>query len=421
MLHQHANSWQLVIHIAFSKNKEEASNERTEDLELVQTIKGLTVDETSSFVPTPAEVVAVSKLASVKGVEDDQTEEDIEEIKGEQRDHLNLVFIGHVDAGKSTLSGHILCLTNHVNKHTMDSYKSEAKQHGDQSMYLSWIMDTNEEERTKGKGASTKTVEVGRARFATNSKRYTILDAPGHRNYVPNMIMGVSQADVAVLVISARKQEFEAGFHRGGQTREHTILAKTLGVSYLVVVINKMDDPTVQWNKERFDYCVNSLRPFLKQCGFRIKQEVKFIPVSGLTGANIQDEVATSECLWWGNYVAAGENNTFASTLIGLLDSLQIEKRDPKATLRISVLDRYRDSGTIIMGKVESGTITVGKMITLMPTFSQYKVEKLWSDKDEIKAAGPGENVLVKLKDCMVADVHRGFVICSDESSLPCS
>ena len=193
---------------------------------------------------------------------------------------------GHVDAGKSTLSGSILYITENVDKRTIERYEKEAKERNRESWFLAFIMDTNEEERAKG-----KTVEVGKAHFETDAKRYTILDAPGHKNYVPNMIMGASQADVGVLVISARKGEFETGFDRGGQTREHAMLAKTLGVSFLVVVVNKMDDPTVMWSKERYDECVKKLRPFLKSCGFTIKREVKFIPISGLTGANVKDEV----------------------------------------------------------------------------------------------------------------------------------
>jgi len=113
--------------------------------------------------------------------------------------------------------------------------------------------------------------------------------------------MGASQADVAILVISARRGEFETGFERGGQTREHAMLAKTLGVSQFVVVINKMDDPTVNWSKERFDECVSKLRPFLKGCGYTIKKEVKFLPISGLSGANVKDEVDGSLCDWWKN------------------------------------------------------------------------------------------------------------------------
>ncbi|CAM9200140.1 unnamed protein product [Laminaria digitata] len=151
-------------------------------------------------------------------VEKEATDED-------PREHLNLVFIGHVDAGKSTLSGNILYITDFVDKRTIERYEREAKQRNRESWFLAFIMDTNEEERAKG-----KTVEVGRAHFATDLKRYTILDAPGHNAYVPNMIQGAVQADVGILVISARKGEFETGFDRGGQTREHALLAKTLGV-----------------------------------------------------------------------------------------------------------------------------------------------------------------------------------------------
>lgn len=148
----------------------------------------------------------------------------------------------------------------------MAKYEKEAKDKNRESWYLAYIMDTNEEERAKG-----KTVEVGRAHFATTKKRYTLLDAPGHKNYVPNMIGGASQADVGVLVISARKGEFEAGFDRGGQTREHAMLAKTLGLQKLVVLINKMDEKEVAWRKERYDQIEGTLGPFLAKCGFKLK------------------------------------------------------------------------------------------------------------------------------------------------------
>ena len=141
------------------------------------------------------------------------------------------------DAGKSTISGQMLLLTANVDERTIAKYEREAKEKNRESWYLAYIMDTNEEERNKG-----KTVEVGRAHFVTDTKRYTLLDAPGHKNYVPNMIGGTAQADVGVLVISARKGEFETGFDRGGQTREHAMLAKTLGIQQLIVMVNKMDE-----------------------------------------------------------------------------------------------------------------------------------------------------------------------------------
>ncbi|EEC49750.1 predicted protein [Phaeodactylum tricornutum CCAP 1055/1] len=329
--------------------------------------------------------------------------------EGDPREHLNLVFIGHVDAGKSTLSGNILYLTDNVDKRTIERYEKEAKERNRESWFLAFIMDTNEEERAKG-----KTVEVGKAQFETDLKRYTILDAPGHKNYVPNMIQGASQADVGVLVISARKGEFETGFDRGGQTREHAMLAKTLGVSYLVVAVNKMDEPTVQWKKERFDECVTKIRPFLKSCGFVIKREVKFIPISGLSGANVKDEVALSECSWWKEYYTSNENNTSAPTLLSLLDTLEIAGRDPEAPLRIPVLDRYTDRGIISMGKVESGIIRPGMKVTIMPTRNKYKVDEVWANEDPVSGARPGENVLVKLNGAKMEDVRKGFVICTD-------
>jgi peptide chain release factor subunit 3 len=351
-----------------------------------------------------------AKLAPAAETEEGEEEEEILEVtEGDSREHLNLVFIGHVDAGKSTLSGNILYLTDNVDKRTIERYEKEAKERNRESWFLAFIMDTNEEERAKG-----KTVEVGRAHFDTEVKRYTILDAPGHKNYVPNMIMGASQADVGILVISARKGEFETGFDRGGQTREHAMLAKTLGVSYLVVVVNKMDDPTVQWKKERFDECIAKLRPFLKQCGFTIKKEVKFIPISGLKGANVIDEVDPKICSWWKPSYSSGENNTSSPTLVGLLDSLEMQGRDPDAPLRIPVLDRYTDRGTIAMGKVESGVIRAGQKVRVMPTRLQYKVEGVWANEDPVSAARPGENVLVKLGGCGTEDVRKGYVICTD-------
>ena len=164
------------------------------------------------------------------------------------KEHMNVVFIGHIDAGKSTLGGNTLFLTGIVDERTMEKYEKEAREAGRESWYLSWALDTNKEERQKG-----KTVEVGRAHFETERRRYTISDAPGHKSYVPNMISGAAEADVEVLVISARKGEFETGFDKGGQTREHAVLAKMQGINKLVVVINMMDDPTVGLSQERFE------------------------------------------------------------------------------------------------------------------------------------------------------------------------
>ncbi|KAL7482456.1 hypothetical protein ACHAW6_009265 [Cyclotella cf. meneghiniana] len=361
--------------------------------------ESMVIDDTAKIAP---QAVAMEE-------EEEEAAPVVEAVEGDPREHFNLVFIGHVDAGKSTLSGNILYLTDNVDKRTIEKYEREAKELNRESWFLAFIMDTNEEERSKG-----ITVEVGRATFQTDVHRYSILDAPGHKNYVPNMIMGASQADVGILVISARKGEFESGFDKGGQTREHALLAKTLGVSYLVVVINKMDEPTVQWKKERFDECVSKLKPFLKGCGFTIKREVKFMPISGLNGANVKDEVDPKVCPWWKDCYKNGDNNTDKPTLMGLLDSLELKGRDADAPVRIPVLDRYSDRGTIAMGKVESGTIRPGMKVTVMPTRQKYKVDGLWSEETPLASARPGENILVKLSGAGMEDVQKGFVICSD-------
>lgn len=169
-----------------------------------------------------------------------------------------------------------MLLTGMVDKRTMEKYEKEAKEKNRGTWYLSWALDTNLEERDKG-----KTVEVGRAYFETDQKHVTILDAPGHKSFVPNMIGGACQADVAVLVISARKGEFETGFERGGQTREHTVLVKTAGVRHLIVLINKMDESTVKWSEERYNECKSKLEPFLKQVGLNLNKDVAFMPCSG--------------------------------------------------------------------------------------------------------------------------------------------
>ena len=207
---------------------------------------------------------------------------------------MNIVFIGHVDAGKSTMGGNLLFLSGMVDKRTMEKYEREAKEAGRDSWYLSWALDSTPQERAKG-----KTVEVGRAYFETDTRRYTILDAPGHKTFVPSMISGAAQADVAILVISARKGEFETGFEKGGQTREHVMLVKTTGVSKVIVVINKMDEPTVEWDQGRYDEIKGKLTPFIRSAGFNLKNDVTFIPVSAYTGANLKDRVPKSICPWW--------------------------------------------------------------------------------------------------------------------------
>jgi len=323
--------------------------------------------------------------------------------KEDSREHVNVVFIGHVDAGKSTISGQIMLLTGQVDERQLQKFEKDAKDMNRASWYIAHIMDTNDEERAKG-----ITVEVGRAHFETEKKRYTILDAPGHKSYVPNMISGAAQADVAILVISARKGEFETGFEKGGQTREHARLVKTIGVKHLIVVINKMDEPTVGWAKERFDECVDKLTPFLKQTGFNIKKDVQFLPLSGYTGANMKVPLSKQVCSWFDG-----------PTLLGALDSLSPMDRKADAPLRVPVVDSYKERGvTVIMGKVEAGTVTVGQTIFLMPGKSPLEVIGIATDLGTLKIAKPGENVKISVRGAEEINVSPGSVLC-DKDVVP--
>jgi len=198
---------------------------------------------------------------------------------------------GRVDAGRSTMGGNILFLCGMVDKCTMKKYEREAKEAGRESWYLSWVLDSTPLERSKG-----KTVEIGRAYFETTARRYTIPDAPGHKTYMPSMISGAAQADIALLVISAHKGEFETGFETGGQTCEHIMLFKTAGV---VVVINKMDDVMANWEKARYEEIEEKLTPFIRGAGFHLRTDVSWLPVSAQTGANFKDRVSKSLCSWW--------------------------------------------------------------------------------------------------------------------------
>jgi len=322
----------------------------------------------------------------------------------DKREHLNLVLIGHVDAGKSTISGQILLQTGQIDQRTIDKYKREAKDKNRESWWIAYIMDEDNEERAKG-----KTVECGRAHFDTSNKRYTILDAPGHKNYVPNMIQGATQADVALLVISARQNEFEAGFNRGGQTREHALLAYTLGITRIVVIVNKID--SCNYSQERYQEIVTAIKKFLSDIGFKSKY-VEFLPLSGQSGINIIND--DNNQLSWYN----------GKTLIKCLDELPKMKRKNNNPLRIPVLDKYKgDKGIMIIGKLEAGTLSINDYVKVEPAGRDFKILTIEIDDVAVENAKSGENVLLGIGNTQISmdQIFSGSVISSIQNPVPVS
>lgn len=351
---------------------------------------------------SPSGAAAAPKAArDVDAVEKEQAadvdDDTLKEIYG--KEHVNIIFIGHVDAGKSTLGGSILYATGMVDQRTLDKYKREAKEMGRETWYLSWALDLTSEERTKG-----KTVEVGRGYFETDKRRYSILDAPGHKTYVPSMIGGASQADVGILVISARKGEYETGFEKGGQTREHAMLAKTQGVNKLIVVINKMDDPTVNWSHERYKECTTKLQQFLKGTGYNLKTDVFFMPIAAQMTTNIKDRIPAGVAPWYDG-----------PSLLEYLDNMKTMERKLNAPFMMAVNAKYRDMGTMVEGKIEAGVLkkSMGSLV-MMPNKQSVDVTALYGEtEDEVPIAQCGDQVRLRLRGIEEEEIMPGFVLCS--------
>lgn len=352
-----------------------------------------------------ANAVASEQVADV----DEQT---LKEIYGERKEHVNIVFIGHVDAGKSTLGGAILFCTGMVDERTLEKYKRDAKEAGRETWYLSWALDLTNEERAKG-----KTVEVGRAHFKIDvpapdgvvERRFSILDAPGHKSYVHHMIGGASQADVGVLVISARRGEYETGFEKGGQTREHALLARNTGVQKLVVAVNKMDDPTVEWRQDRFKECTVKVSKFLEALGYK-KADLTFMPMSAQRTLGVKDRVPSDVCPWYSG-----------PSLIEYLREMKMPERNVNAPFMMPISAKYRDMGTMVEGRVEAGVIKKSQNCIIMPSRQKMEVAALYGEtEDEIPTATCGDQVRMRLRGIEEEDLLPGFVMCSPKRPVHC-
>ncbi|CAD6189835.1 unnamed protein product [Caenorhabditis auriculariae] len=315
----------------------------------------------------------------------------------ETKQLINLVVVGHVDAGKSTMMGHILVKMGYVDDRTMHKYKQESARTGKSSFAFAWVLDETEEERARG-----VTMDIGRTSFETDTKRIVLLDAPGHKDFIPNMITGAAQADAAILVVNSTRGEFETGFENGGQTREHAMLLRSLGVSQIIVAVNKLD--TVDWAKNRFEEVKAILTTFLtKQAGF---SKLRFVPVSGLAGENLVTRVP-------GNHPLASWYD--GPCLLEMIESFNPSPRASDGPLRIVINDVFKATTAQlnVNGKIESGEIEAGDKVFIMPNADPALIKACSNDSGgEPDQCFAGDQVLITLNGTFEPDtIHAGNVI----------
>jgi len=310
-----------------------------------------------------------------------------------KKPHINLVVIGHVDHGKSTMMGHFLYLMGSIDERTIEKYRKEAAEIGRESWAYAWVLDTLREERARG-----LTIDPTYTKFETDKYYFTLIDCPGHRDFIKNMISGTSQADAAILVVSAKPNEFEAGFSRGGQTREHAILAKILGINNLVVCVNKMD--AVDYKKEAYEYVKEELGKFLRQIGYNL-EKVPFIPVSGLKGDNL---VEKSQNMPWYD----------GPTLKEALDKYIEPPPQPiDKPLRVPIgkVIKITGVGTVATGRVATGVLKAGDKVIINPPQIKTVAASIEMHHQKLEAAYPGDNIGINLKGVAVTEIKRGDVI----------
>ena len=320
---------------------------------------------------------------------------------GKEKTHVNLVVIGHVDSGKSTSTGHLIYKCGGIDERTIEKFEKEAKLMGKESFKYAWVLDKLKAERERG-----ITIDIALWKFESVKYSFTIIDAPGHRDFIKNMITGTSQADVAILVCAAGTGEFEAGFGKEGQTREHALLAYTMGIKQVIVGINKMDSTTPPYDKERFDDISKEVIDYLKKIGFQQKN-VTFVPYSGFVGDNL---VVKSEKLAWFK----------GPTLLEALDTIDPPNRPTDKALRLPLQDVYKITGigTVPVGRVETGVLKPGMVVAFAPCGIVTECKTVEMHHTNLEEAIPGDNVGFNIKGISVKDLRRGYV-CGDSKNDP--
>ncbi|KAK6850772.1 elongation factor 1-alpha [Apiospora arundinis] len=314
---------------------------------------------------------------------------------------VSFVVVGHVDAGKSTLMGRLLLDLKVVDQRTIDKYRKEAESMGKSSFALAWVLDQRVEERSRG-----VTIDIATNRFETEATSFTILDAPGHRDFIPNMIAGASQADFAVLVVDASTGAFESGLK--GQTREHALLIRSMGVSRVIVAVNKLD--TVGWSQERFDEITQQVSGFLVATNFQLKN-VSFVPVSGLRGDNMVHKSTDSAATWY-----------TGDSLIQELEKSQPMARALDKPLRMTISEVFKttQSPLSVAGRVDAGSLQMGDALLIQPSGEKAYVKSLEVDLEPVDWAVAGQSAVIHLTHIDPIHIRVGDIVCDVKQPIKC-
>jgi elongation factor 1-alpha len=333
---------------------------------------------------------------------------------GKEKLHINIVVIGHVDSGKSTSTGHLIYKCGGIDKRTIEKFEKEAAEMGKGSFKYAWVLDKLKAERERG-----ITIDIALWKFETPRYYVTIIDAPGHRDFIKNMITGTSQADCAVLVVAGGVGEFEAGISKNGQTREHALLAYTLGVKQMIVAINKMDSTEPPYSEARYQEIQKEVSAYCKKIGYN-PDAIPFVPISGWHGDNMIEE--SSNMAWFKEWTKDTKEGGKVKgvTLLQALDAINPPARPTDRPLRLPLQDVYKIGGigTVPVGRVETGIIKPGMNVVFAPSGITTEVKSVEMHHEALTEAGPGDNVGFNVKNVAVKDLRRGYVA-SDTKNSP--
>lgn len=333
---------------------------------------------------------------------------------GKDKLHINTVVIGHVDSGKSTTTGHLIYKCGGIDKRAIEKFEKEAAEMGKGSFKYAWVLDKLKAERERG-----ITIDISLWKFETPKYEVTVIDAPGHRDFIKNMITGTSQADCAILIVAGATSEFEAGISKQGQTREHALLAYTLGVKQMIVAVNKMDRTEPKYSGDRFDEIKKEVSSFIKKIGFN-PAAVPFVPISGWEGDNMLE--ASTNMPWYKGFEIERKGTKITGkTLLEALDAMEPPTRPTDKPLRLPLQDVYKIGGigTVPVGRVETGKIKPGMVVTFAPVNLTTEVKSVEMHHEALVEGVPGDNVGFNVKNVSVKELRRGYVAGDSKADPP--